>query len=209
MLAILKNIIFFTYLILWIFPVSAQEKTVQPWPKTSIAVVNSDFLQNESKVGKSLLEQVKKMRAGFVEEVNALQKTFREKRSALLKQQAILSKDAHGKQQQELQKEFNQLEKEFNDRKKNIDDNITNIRAQIRQKIAQIIAQVMKVNKIDMVIDNSARRDTIIAVRDTIDITKNVMVILDEQLPQVEFIPPKKQQKSTENNNASSQQKKD
>ena len=129
--------------------IAQNNNTAPEWPSASIAVINTVLLEQNSRIGKELSEQIETIRKSFVKETDEIQAKFRQKRADLIKQRSILSEDSFRQKQTELQQEFQILENDFNTRKKDIDNAIIEGRKKIRELISQIVAQVMKTNKIN------------------------------------------------------------
>lgn len=159
--------------------IAQNNNTAPEWPSASIAVINTVLLEQNSRIGKELSEQIETIRKSFVKETDEIQAKFRQKRADLIKQRSILSEDSFRQKQTELQQEFQILENDFNTRKKDIDNAIIEGRKKIRELISQIVAQVMKTNNIDLVINNNNNQSFIVGVRANIEITKDVLQIMD------------------------------
>lgn len=94
--------------------VLASAPFVQAVDNAVVGVVNLEKVMLETKAGKSLNDQLKKMKIDFQNKYNQTGKDLEARRSELEKQKAALSKEAFAKKEEEFIKKSEEAQNSFN-----------------------------------------------------------------------------------------------
>ena len=171
----LKNSLFIIFfLFLSIGSLSAKDK---------VAYIDIDYILNNTLVGKSTLNSLKKDEELKINKYKSSDKNFKEKESKILAKKNLVSKEEITKELKSLQLEFekyrNNKVKEVEELKVKRNRNIVNLLNQINP----IIEKYMAENSIYMLID---KKNVFIANKNS-DITENLIELIDNQIKSIEI----------------------
>jgi len=171
----LKNSLFIIFfLFLSIGSLSAKDK---------VAYIDIDYILNNTLVGKSTLNSLKKNEELKINKYKSSDKNFKEKESKILAKKNLVSKEEITKELKSLQLEFekyrNNKVKEVEELKVKRNRNIVNLLNQINP----IIEKYMAENSIYMLID---KKNVFIANKNS-DITENLIELIDNQIKSIEI----------------------
>ena len=171
----LKNSLFIIFfLFLSIGSLSAKDK---------VAYIDIDYILNNTLVGKSTLNSLKKDEELKINKYKSSDKNFKEKESKILAKKNLVSKEEITKELKSLQLEFekyrNNKVKEVEELKVKRNKNIVNLLNQINP----IIEKYMTENSIYMLID---KKNVFIANKNS-DITENLIELIDNQIKSIEI----------------------
>ena len=171
----LKNSLFIIFfLFLSIGSLSAKDK---------VAYIDIDYILNNTLVGKSTLNSLKKNEELKINKYKSSDKNFKEKESKILAKKNLVSKEEITKELKSLQLEFekyrNNKVKEVEELKVKRNRNIVNLLNQINP----IIEKYMAENSIYMLID---KKNVFIANKNY-DITKKLIKLIDNQIKSIEI----------------------
>ena len=167
-----KKILFFIFFIC--SNVFAQEKVVY---------LDVNKLLNESDAGKYINNELKKINDKNVEEFKKIENSIKAEEENLLKQKNILSEEEFNNKLNNLREEYKsyqELTKTKNNDLKILRDNAGK---QILKIINEILAEYSTKNKISLIME----KKNIVIGKTELDITKNVLDILNKKIKKVEL----------------------
>ena len=151
--------------------------------KDKVAYIDIDYILNNTLVGKSTLNSLKKDEEFKINAFKSSDESFKKKESKILAKKNLISKEEITKELRLLQVEFekyrNNKIKEVEDLKIKRNRNIVNLLNQINP----IIEKYMAENSIYMLID---KKNVFIANKDY-DITENLIELINNQIKSIEI----------------------
>ena len=167
----------YTFIIFFLF--SFQVKANE---NSKIRYINIDFIFKNSNVGKKINEIAIKNREKKLEANKKIEKKLEDQKKDILAQQNILSDEdfqqkvlSHQKEVQEYQIKKNNEIKEMN--RKNID-----LTRNFMKKIDKILLEYANTNKIDLIL----KKEILIVSNSNLDISKNVLEIVNKQIKKID-----------------------
>ena len=167
----------YTFIIFFLF--SFQVKSTE---NSKVRYIDIDFIFKNSIVGKKINEIAIENRDKKIKENKKIEKKLEDQKKEILAQQNILSKEefeqkvlSHQKEVQEYQVKKNKDIKEMN--KKNID-----LTRNFMKKIDKILLEYANMNKIDLVL----KKEILIISNSNLDISKNVLEIVNKQIKKID-----------------------
>ena len=170
----LKRILFFLYFFLFSLNAHSLDQVV---------IVDIDFLLNNSKAGKNIQEQLKKINDVRIKEIKSKEKLFKDKEAKLIAQKKILSEQEFAKKVNDLKKEVinsNSLrKKEMEQTNKKRNDALS----KLLKEINQLLIEYSERTKISMMLD---KKNVIISKNEN-DITKEILNLLDKKITKIKI----------------------
>jgi outer membrane protein len=146
-----------------------------------IAVLNVEAVLNSSNAGRSVQEQLKKIRSANQEKDQESEAALRTEGEQLMKQRAVLSEEAFATKQKELQSRFETLRQGFDERQQRIQSAVEKARTQIHQALVEATRDIAAERDIDIVLSQTATALT----SKELDISKDVLDRLNETLSEI------------------------
>ena len=148
-----------------------------------VVIVDIDFLLNNSKAGKNIQEQLKKINDARIKEIKSKDKLFKDKEAKLIAQKKILSEQEFAKKVNELKKEViksNSLrKKEMEQSNKKRNDALS----KLLKEINKLLIEYSEKTKISMMLD---KKNVIISKNEN-DITKEILNLLDKKITKIKL----------------------
>ena len=148
-----------------------------------VVIVDIDFLLNNSKAGKNIQEQLKKINDARIKEIKSKDKLFKDKEAKLIAQKKILSEQEFAKKVNELKKEvinsnsLRQKEMEQSNKKRN------DALSKLLKEINKLLIEYSEKTKISMMLD----KKNVIISRNENDITKEILNLLDKKITKIKL----------------------
>lgn len=170
----IKKTIIVIFTILFFQNINAEEK---------IAVVDVDFLINNSKAGKYIQTNIKKINDKNIKKFKNKEKEFEQKQNELISQKNVLSKEEFNKKASDLRKKIN----EYNKNKREIISESNKKKnkaiAELLAKINQLLIEYADQKKVSFIID----KKNIILTKNENEITKEIFEILNKKYDKVKI----------------------
>ena len=153
------------------------------YAEEKLAVVDIDYLINNSKAGKYIQTTVKKINDKSVTEFKKKEKEFQKKQTELISQKNVLSKEEFNKKASDLNKNI----KEYNLNKKKVigESNQKKSKAigELLAKINQLLVEYAEQNKVSFIID----KKNIILTKTESEITNEIFEILNKKYDKIKI----------------------
>ena len=163
--------------------VSAQEKSGAP----NIALVDVQFLMENSSVSENVRVQINRIRADYQKEFKEKQEELTRLFQSIARERATLPQDAYQRRLGELQQKASNLEKEAQERQGKLDSAMAAASNKITSAIGQIAGEIMKEKKFALVLPRSIS----IGAPTVPDITQEVLKRLNERMRTLAIEIPK------------------
>ncbi len=153
------------------------------YAEEKLAVVDIDYLINNSKAGKYIQTTIKKINDKKIAEFKKKEKEFQKKQTELISQKNILSKEEFNKKASDLNKNI----KEYNLNKKKIisESNQKKSKAigELLTKINQLLVEYAEQKKVSFIID----KKNIILTKTENEITNEIFEILNKKYDKIKI----------------------
>lgn len=167
----------------WSFPPPASAQALEP---AVIAVVDVQFILQESTAAGSVRAQVDEMRRDHLELVNAREEELRQQEQELKRQQSILTPHAFNEKRREFRRRVADAQREAQQRLRNLDQMRARGLRGIERALRPIIVDLSRERGFNIVLASTQ----LVFGAKSLDITKAVLERLDQALPTVDLAAP-------------------
>lgn len=155
--------------------------------QVNIAVVDPQFLVQNSEVGKSIRTQMDKLRANDERALAAEQENLTKLEQTLSQQRATLAADEYQKRLQEIRQKSVEFQRDAQQREGKLEAAFHNAGVKVENAMAQIVDEISKERNFAMTL----RRFAVIGNTSFPDITQEVLKRLNQRMPSVVVELPK------------------
>ena len=170
----IKKTIIVIFTILFFQNINAEEK---------IAVVDVDFLINNSKAGKYIQTNIKKINDKNIKKFKNKEKEFEQKQNELISQKNVLSKEEFNKKASDLRKKINEYSKNKREIISESNKKKNKAIAELLAKINQLLIEYADQKKVSFIID----KKNIILTKNENEITKEIFELLNKRYDKVKI----------------------
>lgn len=158
------------------------EARAQALPESRIAVVDFQLIQKNSTAMVDIQTQVEQRRLFYQEEISRQEKELRANDQELVRQRSVLTAEAFALKRRGFEAKVAQVQREVQDRKRELDQAFEYGMNQVQLVINEIIAELSQQKNFNLVLS----RQQIVFADKTLNISDDIVQILNERLPQVE-----------------------
>ena len=148
-----------------------------------IVYLDVNFILAESDAGKYINSELKKINDKNVEEFKKIENSIKSEEDNLLKQKNILNEQEFNNKVNSLREKYKSYQELKNTKNNDLKTLRNNAGNQILKIINEILAEYSAKNKISMVME----KKNIVIGKTELDITKNVLELLNEKIKKVEL----------------------
>ena len=141
------------------------------------------YVLNESEAGKKAQVQLKKKLDNGVKDLSKKEKIIQEEEKKIIQQKKVISSEEYKKKVTGLRNKVSSLQKERSNLLNNIAKQRSNARNELLKNLNPIIKDYMKEKKIRMVVD----KKSLLLADETLNITKEIMNILNKKLKSIKI----------------------
>ncbi len=145
--------------------------------------IDFKFILNSSTAGKNAQDELKKKLENGISSLEKKEKSIQEEEKKLIQQKKIISAEEYKKKITDLRKKVSSLQKERNQLLNSISKQRAKAKSELLKNLNPIIHDYMKEKKIRMVIN----KKDLISADENLDITKDVMKILNKKLKSIKL----------------------
>lgn len=168
---------------LFVVPASAQQ-TGQTRP--IIGVLNTEIIERDSLAAKGIRLERDKFIARYQQAVKTVETDLREEEQRLTQQRNVLSPEVFQQQVEAFQEKFAGEQQAMQIKQQNLQTVFQQAMIEVNQEVLRISSQVAQELGINMVM----AQNMILLSDPSMDITRPVLELLNERLPQVDFQNP-------------------
>jgi outer membrane protein len=150
-------------------------------PPAVVGIIDYQKILRDSKAARSIRDQVEARRKAYQEEIGKQEQDLRAQDQALVKQRTVLSPDAFGAKRREFEQQVAEVQKNVQARRRQLDEVTAVALGEVREAIIQVVSQLAEAKGFNVVVPSS----TVLVFSPRIDITQDVLQLLDERLPDV------------------------
>ena len=148
-----------------------------------IVYINMEKIMKVSKAGKKIIEKINKSNEVNINKFKKIEEDLKEQERKLISKQNVISEDEFKSKIEELRKKIS----EYRMKRQNIIQEATKKRlmvsAEFSNKIKPILGEYAAKNNISIIV----QKKNIIMGKTELDITDDILKIVDEQIPTIKF----------------------
>ena len=175
----LRNAFAVMFIILFVGILSFGKYAATAHAETKIAVVDIDRVLVVSKAAKSIKKQVDEKREAFLKQVKEQEDKLRAEQKKIEEQRADMSKEELMNKAQEFEKRRIEARNTLQKKKAGLDKSYSKAMNRLTETITEVCQQLADEKEIDLIIT----RQNIIIGSNSLDITPEVMELMDKKLP--------------------------
>ena len=175
-----KNLIFIISLFLIYFTTNLY---ASDYPNTSIAIIDTIEILNNSKVAINANEQIEEISIRVQEELANNEKKILDEQKKLIEAQSIMAPEAFEEKRIEYEKSVQDFQIKSQNTLVALDNKVAMVRAQILDEVRPILEQIAEEKGITVILE----KGTVVLNADNMDITKLVMKQLNKNLPEIKI----------------------
>jgi Skp family chaperone for outer membrane proteins len=156
-------------------------------PPAVIAVLDSQFVIVNGQASQGIRTQIEAIRDVYSEEIKALEDELRSDEDELKRQQAILAPDIFAERRRDWEDRLAYVERLVEERNRQIDRSFNDAMNQVREAVLSVIVEMTEQRGFNIILEKG---ELVFAAR-TLDITDDIIIALDEALPNVDVPMPK------------------
>lgn len=149
--------------------------------RSSVAVVDMQLLMRESTAAKSIQEQIEKQHGKYQQQITAQENNLRDAEKELGRQRTVLEPEAYGQKRKEFERKIGDVQRDMQEKKRALETAYARGIDAVQRKVIEIVSKIAEERKLMMVLPNAQ----VILVENAMDITKDVLTKLNEELPAV------------------------
>ena len=145
--------------------------------------VDFKFILNQSKAGKQAQDFLKKKLNDGIKKLQDQEKKVQEEEQKIIKQKKVLNAEEYKKQVTNLRGKVASLQKQRNNLLETVGNQRAKAKTELMKALNPIISDYMKEKKIRMVID----KKSVLLADERLDITKEIIEILNQKLKSIKL----------------------
>ena len=157
--------------------------TINAYSNEKIVYVDMNTLINNSKAGTSINNQMKKILDKNNSEYQSLEKKLRQEEKDLLNKKNVLDSNKYKDEVNIFKNKINKLKIERNKEIEDIQKRNVKAKNELVNVVTKILAKYSAENEIQLVL----RKESIILGKKTIDITNEILTLLDKEIKKIKF----------------------
>lgn len=158
-----------------------QQTMAETLPPAVVAVIDTQFLLNNSAAGKDIRSQVEKFRAKYVAEIRDKETALRAENDELRRQQTILSPEILAEKQREFQEKVAALQEYSQKINRVVDEAIGRATGEVKNAVFVILGELRAEHGFNLVLDKSQ----VFLAFETLDLTQKVLERLNKRLSSI------------------------
>ena len=157
--------------------------TINAYSDEQIVYVDMNSLINNSKAGTSINNQMKKIVDKNNSEYQSIEKKLREEEKDLLNKKNVLDPDKYNTEVTIFKNKINKLKIERNKEIEDIQKRNVKAKNELVNVVTKILAKYSAEKQISLVL----RKESIILGKKTIEITSDILTLLDKEIQKIKF----------------------
>jgi len=151
-----------------------------------IAVIDEQKILRDSSAMKIIREQIIKYGLTFEKELEKERAKIRSTNQELARQRTILSAEAFAEKRRLFEQKVVSVQQLVQQRQRGLDTSRNNAKAKVNKVYREITAKLAEEKNLAIIL----RKTQTVIIIDTLDVTKEVLLRLNEKLPKVKFDKP-------------------
>lgn len=161
--------------------------TTGPLPPPIVAIVDVAYIRTNSAATKSITNQLRTIQETYSAEISKLEEQLRLQDQELQRQQAILAPEAFAARRREFDAAVDAAQRLVDDRNRTLDRLLSDAMAKVSGAVAQVLQDLSAERGYNVILDRDA---TLLFFARSLDLTGDVLALLDQRLPNVEVPLP-------------------
>ena len=161
--------------------------TTGPLPAPMVGIVDVAYIRSNSAASKSITNQLRSVQEVYSAEISKLEEQLRLQDQELQRQQAILAPEAFSQRRREFDNAVDAAQRLVDDRNRTLDRLLSDAMAKVSSAVAQVLQDLSAERGYNLILDRDA---TLLFFARTLDLTGDVLALLDQRLPSVDVPLP-------------------
>ena len=154
----------------------------QTLPDARIAIIDYLLIRQKSAAMIDMKSQIERQRQIYHEEITLREQELRAENQDLVRQRSILAADAFAQKRREFEARVAEVQRVVQARRKELDEAYEYGMKQVQGAVINIIAELTEIHGFNLVLS----RQQIVFADSALNISEEVLQLLDERLPRVE-----------------------
>lgn len=151
--------------------------------ENSVYFIDMDLIMNKSLAGKSVLDQVKNINQINLENFKKIENEIKNEETKIVSQKNVLDKNDYQKKVISLREKISNYQKNKNKKLKELKKSKILAQAELINNLTPILAEVSEERSISIIIP----KENIIMGKTELDLTNDVMVLLDKKIKKIKL----------------------
>lgn len=177
---------FWGVLLLLTAPLLARAEEATPVPAPVVGVVDIDEIQRESLASKALLLQLNKYRQEFQQETMAEDKALGGTKQEIEQQRKMLTPEALAEKARAFDLSYAEFQRKVQARRQALEKSFNQAMGKVQQAMYEATRKVATEHGANIVLP----RGQVLLFDDKMNMTKEIIALMDKALPTVDFPPP-------------------
>ena len=147
-----------------------------------IRFINLDIIVKDSKIGQKISNENKKKREDLIKKNKSLESKLEKQKNDILSKKNILDKKEFEEKVIAHEKEVNEYRNKVNNDIKILNDKSLERVKKLKIEIDKILVEYAEKNKIDLIFN----KDTLIVSNSDLDVTKEILMIIDDKIKKID-----------------------
>jgi len=161
--------------------------TTGPLPPPIVGIVDVAYIRSNSAATKSITNQLRTIQETYSAEISKLEEQLRLQDQELQRQQAILAPEAFASRRRDFDAAVDAAQRLVDDRNRTLDRLLSDAMAKVSGAVAQVLQDLSAERGYNVILDRDA---TLLFFARSLDLTGDVLALLDQRLPNVEVPLP-------------------
>lgn len=153
-----------------------------PMPTTVAAVVDFQRLMSDAKAAKDINDQVEVRRKTYLDELSAEEQRLYDTDKEIARQRSVLAPEVYTQKRRDFEQRVQQAQRLSQERRQQLEAARARALGTVRQTVIEVVDELAKQRGFNLVLPSS----TVLLFAPDLDLTEDVLAILDKKLPHVE-----------------------
>jgi Skp family chaperone for outer membrane proteins len=188
MYAYLRACLAALFLVVAMLPVAAHAQAQsQKTPVATVVVIDTQRIFRDAAALKAVRQQIDQYRAALKPDIEKQEDALRKEDQELAKQRSVLTPEVFEQRRQAFQAKVVALQKQIQEHQTTIEKAFNSARDQVTGTIVEILKEMSKTKGFNLVLD---RTNVQVMLDPSVEITPEVLKLLDQRLPTVKAALP-------------------
>ncbi|SNB67978.1 periplasmic chaperone for outer membrane proteins Skp [Arboricoccus pini] len=163
-------------------PDAKADQNALPMPTTVAAVVDFQRLMSDAKAAKDINDQVEARRKSYLDELSAEEQHLYDTDKEIARQRSVLAPEVYTQKRRDFEQRVQQAQRLSQERRQQLEAVRARALGTVRQAVIEVVDELAKQRGFNLVLPSS----TVLLFAPDLDLTQDVLAILDKKLPHVE-----------------------
>ena len=152
------------------------------YPSTSLAVIDLNYILSEAKAAKDAAKQIEEIAINIENEIKKSDEDIINEQNKLIESQAIMAPESFEKKREEYEKKVQNYNLKRQEKLMSIDLLVSESRNEVLNTLKPILEEISNEKGITVLLE----KNSVLLNAESMDITKDALIILNKELPSLE-----------------------